>query len=384
MNRTLFTSHYTLIAIAALTTAFFHPTFKLAVYTFLILLYTALDTIYYQWLHHLPAFRKAWFPLLQVLFATFLHLQYEGYMYLLYFSILILLRPGPKHPFDNIVIALQWILFNVVLLKQPLELHSLLLNNILYLVMIGALLLINEMFSQKEKIQSLYDTLRERHYELEKARSQLLEHARLVEIVAQTEERNRIAKDIHDELGHQLVRMKMMTEAVLHMLPENREKGMALLYEVRDQLAHSIESLRKTVQRLKPDDTEVHSMSLGKLANDFSRDSGVRVELAQSGQVKPLLPSVEVVLYRNAREALTNAVLHGDATHIWMRLHFGRKHVKLIISNNGELPTPPLRMGLGIRGMKERAELVGGHVEIKIDEYFEIITTVPLSTISIR
>lgn len=384
MNRALFASHYLFITFAILATAFFQHTDELKVYTLMIMLYTALDTIYYQLVQKIPMFHKAWFPLLQALFVTYLCMQYEGYLYLLYFAILVLLRPGHHQPIDNTLIFLQWGLLNFVLLEQPLNLHIVLLNNILYMVIIMALLLIRSIFNQKDEIQSLYDTLRQRHYELETAKNQLLEHAKLVEQVAQTEERNRISKDIHDQLGHQLIRVKMMTEAALHMLPHHQEKGMALLYEVRDQLGFSMESLRKTVRRLNPDDTEVHSMSLNKLAKDFSRDSGVEVELHRSGQPQTLMPSVEVVLFRNAQEALTNAVLHGRATRIWMQLHFGQEEVKLSITNNGELPTKPLCKGLGMKGMEERTELIGGTVTTRVDEHFQITTTVPLSNPSFQ
>lgn len=382
MNRALFTSHYTLITIAIVVTAFLQHTDELKVYTLLILLYTALDTVYYQFLHKLRLFRKAWFPLLQALVATYLCLQYEGYLYLLFFAILILLHPGHKQPIDNIMIILLWGLLNIVLFIQQLDFQIMLLNNILYIVMVVALLLIRRLFNQKDEIQSLYDALRKRHYELETARSQLLEHAKLVELVAQTEERNRISKDIHDALGHQLIRVKMMMEAALPMLHDNKEKGMELLYEVRDQITFSMESLRKTVRQLKPGDSEIRSMSLSRLAKNFSHDSGVEVELNQSGQPQTLMPSVEVVLFRNAQEALTNAVRHGRATRIWMRLHFAQEEVKLSITNDGEIPDKPLQKGLGIQGMVERTELLGGTVTVKVDNHFQITTAVPLPHIS--
>lgn len=101
------------------------------------------------------------------------------------------------------------------------------------------------------EIEALYHELQTRYRELEEARRTALDYVSKVQELAQLEERNRIVHDLHDELGHRLIRLKMMLEAAIR-IDGGRGEAMNLVREVRDQLAGAMDALRSTVRRLKP------------------------------------------------------------------------------------------------------------------------------------
>ncbi len=119
------------------------------------------------------------------------------------------------------------------------------------------------------------------------------------------------------------------------------------------------------------------SFSLQSLAEDFARDSGVPVKLTVSGMPRVIYPSVEVAFYRNAQEAMTNAVRHGQATAISVRLDYSPDEVALSVSSNGRPPVGSIVKGLGLRGMEERIELLGGTVETETTDRFIVRSVVP-------
>lgn len=250
--------------------------------------------------------------------------------------------------------------------------------NLGFLALTIVLLRSSKMEVGREELQQLYDELRRKHYELEEARKRIIEYARIVEGSAQTEERNRIAREIHDDLGHKLIRMKMMLEAVVRIMPEQPDKAMEMVMEVRDQLTGSMETMRKTVRRLKPDEAEVQIWSLERLIEELSREPGFKVTYRVHGMPVPLYPSQEIVLYRNTQEAITNAIRHGRADEVEVEVRYGEHGVSLRVSNNGELPADITRKGLGVSGMEERTRLVGGELQFEFTDRFAVTTRIPL------
>jgi signal transduction histidine kinase len=100
------------------------------------------------------------------------------------------------------------------------------------------------------------------------------------------------------------------------------------------------------------------------LAEDFQRDSGIRVDLAVEGTVRELPPDGRLALYRVAQEALTNIRKHADATRIGITLRYAEDGAELTVDNDGsERPSRAIGGGFGLSGMRERAELLGGRLE---------------------
>lgn len=223
--------------------------------------------------------------------------------------------------------------------------------------------------------QSAYDLLRGHNYELEKAKQDMIQFSRMVEIMAQMEERSRIAHDLHDELGHQLIRLKMMMDASVEVIEARPDQSKKLFLQVRDQLSQSMELMRATVQRLKPRHFDVKSYSLKRLVEEHQKDP-ISIDYSISGRPTELYPSMEITFYRNAKEAIANAIRHGQASIITLHLHFGAKHVTLDVRNNGAVPEM-IEPGMGLQGMKDRAEALGGRLEVLTAEGITLRTIIP-------
>jgi len=214
---------------------------------------------------------------------------------------------------------------------------------------------------------------------LEASRRHTIDYARQVEQHAQAEERSRIARELHDDLGHRMIRLKMMSEAVLHLFDRDPQKARALSEQIRDQLEDSMDNMRRTVRKLKPPEADIaRRYALDRLIEDAARDLGLAVGFTVTGRPEPLYPSVEYVLYRNAQEAITNAVRHGRAASVSIELAYRAGEIRMTIENDGALPAGGIRSGLGLRGMEERLGLLGGRLEIEQADRFRIVTVIPI------
>lgn len=226
------------------------------------------------------------------------------------------------------------------------------------------------------RTELLNDELRRKHYELEEARKTIFDYARKVESAAQAEERNRISRDIHDELGHKLIRLKLMMDAACAVMSADPDKDQELVRQVRGQLADSMDILRSTVRRLKPDESEMQ-YSLSALIDDLGKSNSIDIGYSSEGLPYPLYPSEEIVLYRNAQEAVTNGIRHGGANRFTIRLRYGERTVAMTISNNGTAPDAITRKGLGVSGMEERVKLLGGSLAFVTEPEFSVTTVIP-------
>ncbi|TXK85778.1 sensor histidine kinase [Paenibacillus sp. N3.4] len=363
-------TRYMLILIPAIASMYLvdHPSY--AMYVFLILIF-----IWIAELRRTLMPQSTFMLLLEIGFGAWLCHTYGGILFFLFYSTLMSYLFTIKHHIRYSCLLLQLTLLNLSLAGQSVS--SYVMANVIFLSLTFLLLHMYGIKQNKEEVELLNDTLRRQHYELNEARAQLIDYARKVENIAQTEERNRISRDIHDELGHKLIRLKMMTEAVLQILPVQQSKGMEMLTSVRDQLTESMDLLRSTVRRMKPDEDEIRTYSLRTLIDQLTKDKGIIVEVEMEGMPYALYPSLEFILYRNAQEAITNAIRHGAATQVLIQLTYEPKQVTMSISNNGERPEQAGVKGLGITGMEERSKLIGGKLYVTVNDRFVITTVLP-------
>ncbi len=227
-------------------------------------------------------------------------------------------------------------------------------------------------------LQEAGDVQRKERYDLETARQQWLEYAVTVESLTQANERNRIAQDLHDDLGHKLVRLKWMLDAALESMSTSPEQAVKLISQVRDQLNESMEAMRLTLRRMRPTQAVAKQYALETLAQEWMRTNEQLIRVFVKGPPVDMYPSQEVALYRNAREAVSNAVRHGGATEIELWLECKNNEIVLTVSNNGEVPRTLPRFGMGLKGMEERVRLLGGRLEVRLEPMVTVVTRLPL------
>jgi PAS domain S-box-containing protein len=190
----------------------------------------------------------------------------------------------------------------------------------------------------------------------------------------QEDERKRIARDIHDHIGQQMTGLQLK----LQLLLDKCEKDSELIEEVTkvksiaDQIDSDVDFLAWELRPTVLDDLGL-SAAMQKFVKDWSKQFGIPAEFNQIGlDGKHLLPEIEINLYRIGQEALNNTSKYAKASNASVSLQRRDGTISLIIEDDGigfdvskyEKMTEDDR-GMGLYGMKERAELVGGSLEIE-------------------
>jgi two-component system sensor histidine kinase UhpB len=182
---------------------------------------------------------------------------------------------------------------------------------------------------------------------------------------AQEAERRRIAGGLHDEVGQVLTGVLLQLEAVASAAPEERERR---IEETRESVRHAAEEVRRIAQELRPELLEHLGLvsALTELARKFSDASGVAVERRLAADLPPLAEEAELAVFRVTQESLTNVARHAQATRVELSLERGPGSVVLRIADDGRGLTDDAALdGGGLRGMRERALLVGGALAIR-------------------
>ncbi|MDF2969229.1 MAG: hypothetical protein K0Q93_3007 [Nocardioidaceae bacterium] len=181
-------------------------------------------------------------------------------------------------------------------------------------------------------------------------------------LAAQENERRRIAQELHDEVGQSLTVVLLSTKRALDMRPDDIENELTL---VRDSARASLDEVRRIVRGLRPGVLEELGLvtALGAIAQEFDMKSPVNVRHQLTARLPTLTANTELVIFRVAQEALTNASRHATAKTVDMRLLADPESVTLSITDDGRGMSTEGN-GEGIRGMRERALAVGGELRI--------------------
>ena len=189
-------------------------------------------------------------------------------------------------------------------------------------------------------------------------------------VAAQEDERKRIARDLHDELGQKLTALRMKLDTAIKNCAD--AKLLTQLYEIQQTAAHVDEGVDFLAFELRPSVLDDFGLvaTLDNYIKQWSNYSGVSADFVVSNLKKTRFKSeVETCLYRIAQETLNNIHKHAKAENVEVVLEILRDQLILIVEDNGKgfsLKTKSKRgKGIGLIGMKERVELVGGTLEIE-------------------
>jgi signal transduction histidine kinase len=182
------------------------------------------------------------------------------------------------------------------------------------------------------------------------------------------EERLRIAREVHDVVGHGLAAINMQAEIALHVLSKRPEQAETALVAISKTSKQALDELRLTLAVLRRDDTEAPVMpTLGRLSDLVERLSGVGVPVTVTvtGARRDLPTAVEVVAYRVVQEALTNVLRHaGLDCAAAVQLAYEPNGLVVEVTDTGRgAATGNIGDGHGITGMRERVTALGGHLE---------------------
>jgi signal transduction histidine kinase len=238
---------------------------------------------------------------------------------------------------------------------------------VLYLV-----LLVQSKHHEKERIASL-------NKQLEEANVRLRAYALEAERTAETRERNRLAREIHDTLGHTLTGIVAGLDACIVLVDAVPAAAKKQLEKIRETARHGIVDVRRSVKKLRPDDLEKMPLqqAVKKVIAEFSASSGVEIHLVELGWPEKLREDEEEVIYRIVQEGITNARRHGMATKVTVTCGTEPGRFYIMIADNGKGCDKP-QQGFGLRHMEERLELLHGRLRYWSDKGFTLEATIPM------
>lgn len=244
------------------------------------------------------------------------------------------------------------------------------LNIILFIVY--TILLLREQMDEKDKINSLNEQLQAANRELEN-------YAAESEKLAQTRERNRLAREIHDTLGHTLTGIIAgidAASAVADVSPDMLKQYLSIVSDVARQ---GMTDVRRSVNELRPDALEQGDLlsAVNKMIYQMSATAKARITLDNRAGKLSFGEDEEEIIYRIIQESITNAIRHGKADTVMITITREYNVLTVAIRDNG-IGAKNIEPGFGITHMKERLDLLGGEIQIDGSEGFSIIAKIPL------
>jgi signal transduction histidine kinase len=217
--------------------------------------------------------------------------------------------------------------------------------------------------------------------ELVGANTQLREYALRIEELATVQERNRIARDIHDSVGHALTVVNLHLEAALKLWKTDPESATEFLTEAKQLGSNALKEVRQSIATLRVD--PLVGLSLPEAIADLvelKRSSGISTVL-QIDLPQTIKNEIKVAIYRIIQEALTNICKHASATEVTINLKV-ETNLILIIEDNGKgFQLNQNTTGFGLQSMGDRALAVGGNLNIQtvLNGGCKIIASFPLN-----
>jgi signal transduction histidine kinase len=229
-------------------------------------------------------------------------------------------------------------------------------------------------------------TERQSREKLAVANEQLRQYALRIEDQAVLQERNRIARDIHDSLGHSLTALNLQLETAVKLWSSDPDRATQFLARAKQLGSQALQEVRQSIWAMRSDPLQGQSLeeAIASLAQELYRSTGIspacRIILE-----RPLPAEVTTALYRIVQEALTNICKYAAATEVKIQLQASPTSVCLVIQDNGKgFSVERNTTGFGLQGMRERTLALGGQFEIDSAPAAgcRITADIPLSHIS--
>ena len=209
-------------------------------------------------------------------------------------------------------------------------------------------------------------TERQSQQRLQQANQNLRQSAQEIEKLAMDQERSRIARDIHDSLGHSLTALNIQLESAVKLWDKDPTRARRFVGESKRLGSQSLQAVRQSVAALRQDPLagETLEEAIAYLLKDLQNSSPLptNISITQDIQLaRPLSASLNIILYRIVQEGLTNIVKHAHANRIHVQLACSEAIVTLILEDNGIGFDPAqARTGFGLQSMRDRAQSTGG------------------------
>jgi signal transduction histidine kinase len=207
----------------------------------------------------------------------------------------------------------------------------------------------------------------------------LLENAAQKEELAVTRERNRLARELHDSLGHYLTVVNVQIGAAQAVFDQDSARALEHLSTAQTLTQEGLAEIRRSVAALRASPTESRFLpeALTALVAQW-KSAGMNVVFSVLGDTRPLSPQADLTIYRAAQEALTNVSKHAQANTVALVLDFQNvEAVHLRVTDDG-VGTNGSNSGFGLLGVRERTQQLGGEVRITTQNHKGFVLEVEL------
>ncbi len=217
--------------------------------------------------------------------------------------------------------------------------------------------------------------------ELEKANSNLRNYVNQIEELTLVKERNRFAREIHDGLGHYLTVIHMQIQAARAIMVSDPKKALETLTIAQKQSQEALSDVRKSVSAFRElAETRIPlSVRISNLVSGIFNDK-LKITNLVIGNMAPVSPQIELVIFRIVQEGIQNCIKHADASELAITLDYKDEAFLILIIRDNGIGSQNLDRGFGLKGMEERVKQIGGRIKYQAEESkgFEIKVEIPL------
>ncbi|MDF2633581.1 MAG: integral rane sensor signal transduction histidine kinase [Pelosinus sp.] len=315
----------------------------------------------------------------------YLNMSYKGVMLLSIVNIIVYIEGNKKKYMFLVLSVLVYILFDYDIFSIKFNLFSIndyiqhytftqrlyifgirnalfSINEVLFILFM--IIVIQNQIDEKIRLKDLYDTLYQTAEESKIANIQLQEYSRKSEDMVKTKERNRLAREIHDTIGHTLTGIATGLEACIEIIDWDIKKTKSQIIKIAALAKEGLLEVRRSVSELRPDAVDRLSLipAIQKLADNITECTKTKVNLHIEGTVKKLWIEEEETVYRFIQEGITNAVRHGKAKEINISFQFDHSVINIKIIDDG-IGCADIEEGFGLTHIREMVGLLNGKAE---------------------
>lgn len=217
-------------------------------------------------------------------------------------------------------------------------------------------------------MHQLVKVQREQHLQLIDANRKLRQYALTNEKLAQTQERNRLARELHDTLAHTLSSLSVQLEATKALFDRDPDGAKKMLDETLINTKNGLKETRRTLVDLRASELESYGLTqaIRNIGQSTAERGGFDIQFKLDKGLDILPDEITHSLYRTVQEALENTLRHANASHVFINMLSDAETVRLEIKDDGQgFNTADVpKQNLGLRGMRERIEMLGGKFTI--------------------
>lgn len=213
-----------------------------------------------------------------------------------------------------------------------------------------------------------------------KANYELKNYAALSEYIAKDRERKRIARDIHDSVGHALTGIAAGIDATLVLIDINKDEAKSQLEKIQIAVKQGIKDVRKALNRIRPGALNNYTLkeSLKKMLKEYADISRIKIDFSYHWGSADFEKTTEDVVFRIIEESITNSLRHGHASQVSIACTKPEQNTyQMVIKDNG-LGAKKIIPGYGITQMKERVAIINGKISFDGQNGFKIVVDIPV------